>query len=601
MSFIETKKRKCYALLPHAGLGNKLFIWAQCVLFAKQNGCDYYIAGWYHLHIRTLFKIVFLGKKRHEYYLSPFATKPFNGLLFLLGYRNKSTFIDQASCADVLINSDKNFYFKDMNNDNYFLVLRDHRKTIAEIFWTSIKKKYIPEEQSMEIGIHIRRGDFVKLGMISPVDYFKDTLNLIRAYLGHPLRAKIYSDGSEEELSDILNEPNIFFHSSADPMSDLLSLSKSKIVILSPNSTFGMWAAFFSEAVIIRAKEDLTKGFIRSSKDSLNLYEGELDKDQQQWPELLKENLNQFVRKSDEISNSNTKLIFYLNNIITNKVEDSFFESVYINRLIDALSEEVSNTLSLSVYVYIDLDSHKAIVRPLTDDFNKKICIVIDEYAKENLEWTEYFDVVYQAYLEEIKSEKKYYHFPLGYSKNLIIKNHLATSKRGSNVFFSGNLHKGRSQFLKSISWFGFLPFFLSHRLQHVFQVRYDYLWPLSFIRFTNGFGKGLNNEQYSNKLYNTKIVLCPEGISNMESYRFYESIKAGCIVITPILPVKPFFDNMPVYQIEDWKQLKAVVKMILNLTPQELDNKQLEIIQWHDQYLSSKAVAKYLLKHLDH
>ena len=601
MSFIETTKSKCYALLPHAGLGNKLFIWAQCVLFAKQNNCDYYVTGWYHLHIRTLFKIIFLGKKRHEYYLSPFVTKPFNSIAFLWFNKNKSKFIDQAGCGDILRSSSTDYYFKDMNNDNYFLVLRDHRKTITEIFWASIKKKYLPEDQSMEIGIHIRRGDFVKLGMISPVDYFRDTLKLIRAYVGHPLRAKIYSDGSEEELSDILNEPNTFFHSSSDPMQDLLSLSKSRIVILSANSTFGMWAAFFSEAIIIRTKEDLTKGNIRSQKDSLHLYEGELNKDQGQWPALLKENLNQFVEKTNDGAKVSTRLTFYLNNKEIEKTVDSFFESVYINRLIDALKEEAPETLSLSVYIYIDLDSHKAIVRPLADDRNKKICIIIDEYAKENSEWTKHFDAVFQAYLKEIKSDKKYYHFPLGYSKNLIIKDHIPTSKRRNNVFFSGNLHKGRSQFLKSISWFGFLPFFLSHRIQHLFQVQYDNLWPSSFIRFTNGFGKGLNNEEYSNQLFNTKIVLCPEGISNMESYRLYESIKAGCIVITPRLPVKPFFENIPVYQIENWTQLKTIVKKILNSTPQELDNKQSEVLKWYDQHLSAKAVAKYLLTCLNH
>jgi hypothetical protein len=286
-------KKYCYAILPHAGLGNKLFIWAQCVLFAKQNNCKYAIKGWAHLHIRTLLKVVFFLEKRHEYYFSPFKYNLLDRFSFLFFNIKNAELITQSHADKIKEQWAGNYYFKGMNHPEYFLVLRDYRELIIKCFWERIKEKYIPpKKDANEIGIHIRRGDFVTLGMETPIEYFKESLKLIRGYLGYEVRAKVYSNGSKDVLENILNEPNVEFHEPKNPMYDLISLSSSKIIILSVNSTFGMWAAFLSKAIIIRNNDDYEKGFIRSESDRGILYEGSLDSHYDQWPDLLKSNLD---------------------------------------------------------------------------------------------------------------------------------------------------------------------------------------------------------------------------------------------------------------------------------------------------------------------
>lgn len=298
-------KKYCYASLPHAGLGNKLFIWAQCVLFAKRNHFDYAVSGWFRFHIRTLFKIILLREKRHEYYLSPFKSDLVDNVFFLVLYFRKGKHINQAQCGDLISSYDGPYVFSQMNFEDYFLVLREHRHLLVTVFGDSLKKKYVPLAEVYEIGIHIRRDDFIALGLDTPLNYFKEVLKGIREYIGFSVRAKVYSDGSKEELLDVLNMPDIVFHEVVNPMNDMIEMSRSKILILSANSTFGMWAAFLSKAIIIRTEKDLLKGFIQPLEDRENTYEGPLDINHR-WPDLLKTNMKEFGNKAMVVHNKSS-------------------------------------------------------------------------------------------------------------------------------------------------------------------------------------------------------------------------------------------------------------------------------------------------------
>lgn len=287
---VPGKRKHCYAFLPHAGLGNKLFVWAQCVVFARNNNCGYSVTGWYHLHFRTLLRIVFMGEKRHEYYFNPFKSNPFRGLKFL-GFRASNAKLVSQADSGKKMDDESSYYFKDLSRDDYFVTLRDYRNVISETFWSKIKEKYIPSDRPNHISIHIRRGDFIAMGWVSPLDYYKKILLMIRVHLGFQVQTTIYSDGTRQELAEILNEPNTFFYQTVNPIYDMLSMSRSKLIVLSANSTYGMWAAFLSEAIIIRKREDFAKGYIRSEVDRSKWYEGELNEDPEHWPALLKESL----------------------------------------------------------------------------------------------------------------------------------------------------------------------------------------------------------------------------------------------------------------------------------------------------------------------
>ena len=64
----------------------------------------------------------------------------------------------------------------------------------------------------------------------------------------------------------------------------------------------------------------------------------------------------------------------------------------------------------------------------------------------------------------------------------------------------------------------------------------------------------------YSQKMMNSRICLAPRG-SMAETFRLYEGLRAGCLVITNRLPDEPFLHGAPVIQIDHWKELPGLLK----------------------------------------
>lgn len=66
--------------------------------------------------------------------------------------------------------------------------------------------------------------------------------------------------------------------------------------------------------------------------------------------------------------------------------------------------------------------------------------------------------------------------------------------------------------------------------------------------------------DTYSQKMMNSRLCLAPRG-TVAESYRFYEGLRAGCLVITNRLPPEPLLDGAPVIEIDSWKELPVLMK----------------------------------------
>ena len=64
----------------------------------------------------------------------------------------------------------------------------------------------------------------------------------------------------------------------------------------------------------------------------------------------------------------------------------------------------------------------------------------------------------------------------------------------------------------------------------------------------------------YSQKMMNSRICLAPRG-SMAETYRLYEGLRAGCLVITNRLPDEPFLRGAPVIQVDHWKELPSLLQ----------------------------------------
>lgn len=282
----------------------------------------------------------------------------------------------------------------------------------------------------------------------------------------------------------------------------------------------------------------------------------------------------------------------YLNNQSFQDNLDNYFEKNYLSEILKHLEIFLKDlTDDIEIYFYINIHNTPHIIRPINTS-TTKVCIIIDEYLTENESLLKIFNYVFQAYLVRKNLPERYFHFPLGYGRNFNEGKYRKIKDRSYDIFFSGNLHKGRKKFFRGISKLSYLPFFLAHRIQGICNFCYDNIFDHSYIRFTQGFSNGLTKEDYSAFLYNSKIALCPAGIANAESFRLYEALKAGCIVISDKLPEKLNLEKSPIIQVDDWTTLKKVIKNLYN-DPEEMQNLSEKTYDFFYSNFSGKAVAE--------
>jgi hypothetical protein len=74
---------------------------------------------------------------------------------------------------------------------------------------------------------------------------------------------------------------------------------------------------------------------------------------------------------------------------------------------------------------------------------------------------------------------------------------------------------------------------------------------------------------RYTEIMADTRIALAPRG-SSVETYRFFEAMRQGCVVICDRLPPHWFYAGCPAVQIDDWGNLEAEVKA-LSADPERL------------------------------
>jgi hypothetical protein len=119
-------------------------------------------------------------------------------------------------------------------------------------------------------------------------------------------------------------------------------------------------------------------------------------------------------------------------------------------------------------------------------------------------------------------------------------------------------------------------------------------------VRATTGFGASLDASPavYADELSRTKILLSPRG-GSVETFRFYEGMLAGCVVVTEPLPPFWFYEGAPAVVLRDWRRLPAVLERLLS-DPDELERRSAASRCWWDEKLSPGAVGRYMARCLN-
>lgn len=277
-------RRSCvHADLPRAGLGNKLLVWARALVFSHLNELPLFVSNWAEVKIGPFLRNEKSKRQYWGYFVTANQPSILRKLEFAMSKRTEDPPLRRVGGSKKKLL----YVFREMPAwPDYFKDLREFRSLIRDRFYQNISPKYLGHAQRQEapvIGVHVRRSDFREpvageaigntCNQRTSLDYYIKTVQMIRDIHGAQLPVTVFTDGREDEIADLLSLPGVEIVEKNPDIVDLLLLSRSRYIVVSPGSTFSYWAAFVSDASVITHSS--FKMRIRSDEE--RLFEGPVE------------------------------------------------------------------------------------------------------------------------------------------------------------------------------------------------------------------------------------------------------------------------------------------------------------------------------------
>lgn len=268
------------------------------------------------------------------------------------------------------------------------------------------------------------------------------------------------------------------------------------------------------------------------------------------------------------------------------------------------LSEDVG-ILILAFKSYIDEKSlgDLGALREVLRRFPRWIGIYMsDEGASIPHSLCERCEAVFKAYLPDTQLPANLFHFPVGVANYEKANRAADRTRKDINVFFSGNLNDQRIELHRELTG-SVLPKTLYRRYVEwnwTSQLDLSDRFPDSVIQFYRGWAGGMSPEAYHRTLARSKIALCPSGFRNLETFRHFEALRAGCVVLSKRLPQNnPFYQTEAIVEVDSYNEMVRTAERLLRQEAR-LD----ELIQasrdWWKEQCAPQAVADYVVSKME-
>lgn len=300
-------------------------------------------------------------------------------------------------------------------------------------------------------------------------------------------------------------------------------------------------------------------------------------------------------------------MIFKFKNVHFDETSRHQFEQLNESLFIEKVLDQLANIMGSSFFNYeFYIFSHQGEGNipssvNLKTEKSKVLLFFSDEMGIDPKPYAHQYYAIFKSYIGNLSTSKNVFPLSLGYVRDVPQIPIKPINQRSINVFFRGNFNKNRLDLYRNLSKFkAIIPKKIkSHsgffrRLLIKFQNDFKNRFPQSIIIFNNGFKKGFTPQEYGEILADSKIVLCPKGFDMPESFRHFESMRAGSIIISERLPKTEFYLNSPIIEINNWEEGLLKVKELLS-DPALMDAIQKETTSWWENKCSEKATAEYI------
>jgi hypothetical protein len=240
-----------------AGLGNGLFPWARAEVFARAAQVPVIAPRWASLRIGPYLRQE--PEKRH--YGNFFASSEHVGGVRGIGVGMFARRFPEGQRESVYEAARRSLLphvvvFRGLGA--MFAPLLVEHGFIRRRLWDMTREPLRPlvdDGACTFIAMHVRRGDITRQGFApgeldavhqyTPLHWFVDIVAaLSRAGVLQGTSVRVYSDGSVDELEPLLRCDGVHLQPRQAAITDLWAMSRSRLLVASGFSTFGMWASF---------------------------------------------------------------------------------------------------------------------------------------------------------------------------------------------------------------------------------------------------------------------------------------------------------------------------------------------------------------------
>lgn len=218
-----------------SGLANCMFVAARGYAIAKKNNVKYINPTWPKLSLGSYIR----KEKDKRHYFGLFNKLGISGFNKLVTFMFKS---DQIEIVEGI-----GCYFVDLLND-YSLIKEFVDCSVKQKIWA----KYKELDFDRVIGVHVRLGDYIS-SLRTNIDWYKSIIEQIDIYTNHKYKFWLFSDGTKQELCNLLSMSCIERRFFGNALADIIALSKTQLIIGS-DSTFTGWSAFIGQVPVIFPK-----------------------------------------------------------------------------------------------------------------------------------------------------------------------------------------------------------------------------------------------------------------------------------------------------------------------------------------------------------
>jgi hypothetical protein len=246
-----------YAKLGRFGLTHGILAWARCVIWCEQTGARMIAPVWFKVRVGP-----YLRKERDKrnYFLlfhSGSAISGFKRLLLLATVQKQKAGSQFPSAVTGPGNNVMVFENALGSNEvKYFNQIVGHGPLLRRKLIEITLHKYIPSKPKEPfIAIHVRLGDFIQTKQGDnvtantrlPMDWYVNRLDALRLALGNDVPVILFSDGTDEDLTDLTDIVNVRRAPKQQSVTDLLAMGHG-IALISSGSGFSLWGAFLGNA-----------------------------------------------------------------------------------------------------------------------------------------------------------------------------------------------------------------------------------------------------------------------------------------------------------------------------------------------------------------